>query len=70
MKTYRLGSAEFVSAPGLVAWAKNGFAFKRDRKIMTKIIAETWSIPPAAAAALLSGKSAFTVEDETVVFAA
>jgi len=70
MKTYRLGSSPLVHAPGIVAWARNGYAFPKDRKAMTRVIADTWSIPASAAKALLSGKSPFTVEGETVVFSA
>ena len=32
MKQYRLGSAEFVSAPGLIRWAINGAAFEDDAR--------------------------------------
>jgi hypothetical protein len=70
MKTYRLGSAEFVSAPGLVRWAINGAAFKRDRAAMVKVVADTWSVPKEAATALLLKKVSYTVEGETVVFSA
>lgn len=68
--TYRLNSAAFVYAPGLIAWAINGYAFKRDRKVMVKIIADTWRLPDAAADALLSKRAPFRVEDETVIFEA
>jgi hypothetical protein len=70
MTTYRLGSSPLVSAPGLVAWAKNGYSFPKDRKTMVRIISECWHIPAEAAKALLSGKAKHTIEDETVVFTA
>lgn len=70
MNTYRLGSSPAVHAPGLIAWAINGYHFPRDRALMCKVVTETWSIPPEAADALLSKRAAFTVENATVVFQA
>jgi hypothetical protein len=69
-KTYRLGSAEMVHAPGLVRWAINGAKFERDRKTVTNVIAATWSIPYEAALALTTGKAAFALDGDTVVFEA
>jgi hypothetical protein len=68
MKTYRLGSSSMVYAPGIVAWAINGAAFKRDRKKLAFIGASTWSIPEGAALALITRKVPHTIEGETVVF--
>lgn len=68
MTTYRLQSAEFVSAPGLIAWAINGYYFEADRPTLLRVVKETWGVPEEAANALLSGKAPFTVEEETVVF--
>jgi hypothetical protein len=65
--TYRLGSNSFVSAPGIVAWAINGYAFKRDRENMILVIS-SWGVPREAAKALLSKSVPYTVEGETVVF--
>jgi len=70
MKTYRLGSSEWVKAPGLVAWAVNGGHFKKDVKYLTKVIAECWGVPKEAAKALVTSKVTYTVEGETVVFTA
>jgi hypothetical protein len=71
-KQYRLGSAEFVGAPGVVAWAKSGYAFPDDQEKLRDVIAQTWSIPDEAAHALLSGESPYHLEDgehgKTVVF--
>jgi hypothetical protein len=67
---YRLGSAPMINAPGVVRWAINGYHFKRDRAAMVGVIVAGWSIPNAAAVALLSGDSPFAVEGETVVFIA
>lgn len=68
MATYRLGSASFVYAPGLVAWAINGAKFKRDRPQMAKIIADSWKVPHDAAMALVTEAVPHTIEGETVVF--
>lgn len=67
-KRYRMQSDPMVSAPGLVAWAINGYAFKRDRPQLEKIIGETWSLPLAAVRALLSKAVPFSIEGESVVF--
>lgn len=68
MKQYRLGSAEMVSAPGMVKWAINGAKFEKDRPAMIDVIAATWSVPPEAAMALVMEQVPYTVENETVVF--
>lgn len=70
MQTYNLGSNGMIYAPGVVAWAVNGYKFKKDRKAMVRVIATGWNIPDAAATALLSGKAPYTVEGETVSFTA
>ena len=75
MQTYRLGSSPMVHAPGVVAWAINGYAFKRDRANMVRVICEGWQgVPEHAAHALLSKRAAFTIEDsaqgDVVVFEA
>lgn len=69
-REYRLGSAPMLSAPGLVRWTINGYAFKRDRKAMLKVITECWDIPEGAAKALLSKSVSYTVDGDTVVFTA
>lgn len=70
MTTYKLGSSKMVYAPGMVAWAKNGYVFKKDRKAILGVITGGWGVPIAAAKALLSGKVAYKVEGEVVVFTA
>lgn len=70
-KMYRLASAGMIFAPGVIAWAINGYAFKRDQPQMIAIITQGWNgVPEAAARALLSKAVPYTVEDETVVFTA
>lgn len=68
-KQYRLGSAEMISAPGMVRWAINGAKFAKDRAAMVNVIATTWGVPKDAATALLLQQVPYTVEDEAVVFA-
>ena len=67
MIQYTLGSSSFVHAPGLIAWAINGAAFKQDRKAMINVVSKTWSIPEKAAEALLLKKVPFTVTAEDAV---
>ena len=69
MKQYRLGSAEFVSAPGMVKWAINGAKFEKDRPAMIDIISQTWNVPMEAAMALVMEQVPYSVEGEAVVFA-
>jgi len=66
--TYRLGSSPAIYAPGIVAWAINGYAFKRDRANMVRVLTDGWKLPKDAAKALLSKSVPYKVEDETVVF--
>jgi hypothetical protein len=61
-KTYRLGSSEMANSHGMVRWAINGYHFPRDRKQLIKVIADSWSIPPDAAKALLAETVPFKVE--------
>lgn len=69
MPVYRLGSNELVHAPGVVAWAINGYAFKRDRVVLRRVIVDGWpGVPDAAARQLLSGSAPYTVDGDTVVF--
>ncbi|UGY15184.1 hypothetical protein HAP48_0042780 [Bradyrhizobium septentrionale] len=70
IKTFRLGSSPMVSAPGMVRWAIAGAKFPRDRKTVANVIAQTWSVPMAAAIKLVTQTVPFTVEGETVVFTA
>jgi hypothetical protein len=67
-KQYRLGSAEMISAPGLIKWAINGAHFESDRPAMVNVVANTWGVPQDAATALLLQQVPYTIEDETVVF--
>lgn len=69
MPIYRLGSNELVHAPGVVAWAINGYAFDRDRDVLRRVIVDGWpGVPADAAHQLLSGEVPHTIEGDVVVF--
>lgn len=69
MPTYNLGSSPLVHAPGLVAWAINAYAFRRDQNITLRVVTETWPGFPAEHARLLLAKSRpYKVDGETVIF--
>jgi hypothetical protein len=68
MKTYRLGSSENISAPGMVTWAINGAHFKKDRAQMVRVIARGWNVPDDAARALVTKQVPYTIENDAVVF--
>ena len=67
---YRLGSSPMIYAPGIVAWAINGYKFKRDQDQMIEVVSKGWNIPRSVARALLSGTSKYTIDGEAVVFKA
>lgn len=67
-RTYRLGSSPLISAPGVVAWAVNGYAFESERDALERVISDGWNLPISATRALLTGEAPFKVEGETVVF--
>jgi hypothetical protein len=63
--TYRLQSSGLVAAPGVVRWAINGYAFKKDRAKLRRVVTETWKgVPDDAVDALLSKRVPFTVSEE------
>jgi len=68
MKQYRLGSSPLVHAPGIIAWAMNGYAFEDDRPQLERVVSETWKLPPEATQALLGKKVPHQIEGDVVVF--
>jgi hypothetical protein len=72
MKTVevRLVSSEMVHAPGVFAWARNGYAFPGDRRSMINVISQTYKLKPAIAKKLLSGSLPYEIVDDAVVFQA
>ncbi|OUI81660.1 hypothetical protein HK22_02030 [Gluconobacter sp. DsW_056] len=67
-KTYSLGSSAAAYTPGIIAWAKNGYAFEEDRAGMRQVLAKAYGIPEDAAHKLLSGEVEHRIEDDVVVF--
>jgi len=68
MVTYKMRSNDWISAPGMVAWAKHFYKSPSDRANVLNVIMAGWNIPEEAAHALLSGKIKFAVEGEVVIF--
>ncbi len=69
MPTYQLGSSALVHAPGLIAWAINGYAFPRDRDAILCVVVDTWpTLANHDARLLLSGECPYRIEGDTVVF--
>lgn len=69
MPVYRLGSSEHVHAPGIIAWAINGYAFERDRPVLRSVISGTWpGIPEDAVHELLSRSIRHEIDGGTVTF--
>lgn len=69
MPTYQLGSSPLVHAPGLIAWAINGYAFPRDRDAILCVVVDTWpTLAKHDARLLLRGECPYRIEGDTVVF--
>ena len=68
MSTYRLVSSPLIYAPGIVAWAINGYKFPKDRKAVSNVIQQTWNLTANCANALLSGAVSHRVDGDVVVF--
>lgn len=66
--THRLGSGAMIYAPGIIAWAINGYHFKDDREALVHVVVSGWQIPEDHAKQLLSGKIPYTVDGDVVVF--
>lgn len=68
---YRLNSSPAVYAPGILAWAQNGYAFPRDRAVMLNVMMSAWpGVPEWVMKDLLAKKIPYRVVDETVEFQA
>ena len=68
MTTYRLTSNALIYSPGFIAWAIAGA--QHDQRRMAQIISEGYGLPKPIAKALISGRIAYTVDDDVVVFQA
>ncbi len=65
-RTYTLRSAAWIHTPSMVRLAVNQFAF--DPAWSVKMLRDGFNLPPKIAKGLASGKIAFWIEDESVVF--
>lgn len=66
-KTFRLGSNDMVSAPGIIKWAMNGYKFKRDRKKMVDVMKSWPGLTDAQWGKVLSGEVPHVIEGDVVV---
>ena len=68
MNTYRLNSTEWVYTPSMIQMAKQQFGF--DPKWSLNLLMDGYNLPKSIAVDLLTGKIAFAIEGEAVVFTA
>jgi hypothetical protein len=68
MTKVRLCSGPMIHTPGVIAWAKNGYQFPRDRKNMVKVITESFGLTPECAHDLLSGRVECSIYEDNVEF--
>lgn len=70
-KTYRLTSTPMFHTPGVLAWAINGYKFKKDRKQLLNVFVTGYPGPSAQVYdRLLKGEIKYTVEGDAVIFTA
>jgi hypothetical protein len=71
MKEYRLGSVPMVYAPGVFEYLRCGYKTSRgkQRAVFVQALSEGWRIHKEVAIELLSGKLAYEVKGDAVVFA-
>ena len=62
-----LTSTEMVYAPGILRWAMNGYKFKRDRKVMIRVMQAWPGLTDAEWAGVLSGEIPHAVEGDKVM---
>jgi hypothetical protein len=71
MTTYNLTSTDFIHAPSIFSFARQGYlsaSRKKDKETFLDIIL-SWKLPREVAIALLSGKITTTItEDQRVTF--
>lgn len=63
-----LTSSEGVHTPGILAWARNGYAFPKDRPAMIRVISQTYGLRRKVAQGLLDGTIPYTIDGESVCF--
>jgi hypothetical protein len=67
-KTYRLGSSGLVHTPGFMRMLLHAYGVPCDRAWALRTLSEGWSLPEAAAIAVLSRAVPYRVEGDNVVF--
>ena len=65
-RTYTLRSADWIYTPGMVRLAVDQYTFNPQWSI--KMLRDGFNLPPKVAKGLASGKIAFWIEEESVVF--
>lgn len=65
-KTIRLTSSEFVSAPGMLAWAINGYRFPRDRQNILNVMKSWDGLTDAEWHDILTEKTPHKIVDNSV----
>ena len=68
MNTYTLKSAAWIYTPSMIALAISEYAF--NPKWSVKLLIEGFNLPSKVAKGLASGKIAYVVQDESVIFTA
>ena len=68
MTTYRLASAPMLYAPGMIAWAQNGYAFKNDQPVILNVIQSAWpTVPEHALKDLLAKRVPHKIVEPEIV---
>ena len=62
---YRLGSNTMCHAPGIIAWAINGYKFKKDREAILNVVL-AWDIPEQVAKDLLSENGSKVIRKKAI----
>jgi hypothetical protein len=57
-----------VATPGIIAWALNGYRFKRDRKKLRRVVGDTYGLTDRCVDDLLTGTVPHEIEGDAVVF--
>lgn len=67
MRHIRLTSNQMVNAAGVLAWAMNGYRFKRDQKAMVRVMQSWPGLTETEWRGVLSGKTPHKVEGDEVL---
>ena len=65
MSKFVLGSSPMIHTPGILRWAINGYAFKRDRKNILNVFTSGWpTVPVDALKAVLAKQLPVIINEE------